>query len=84
MTNALQDEGCYEYIDETFNETERSSVLANSETILSEDQTDRVHSAAMKAMGKMADDTNAIRMSCLAVSEPVFSILDHRLIDDDR
>ena len=66
MTNALQDEGCYEYIDETFNETERSSVLANSETILSEDQTDRVHSAAMKAMGKMADDTNAIRMSSSA------------------
>ena len=65
--DAFQDEGCYEYIDETFNETERSSILANSETILSEDQTDRVHIAAMKAMGKMADDTNAIRMSSSAL-----------------
>lgn len=57
-----QDEGCYEYIDESYATTDRATIVS-SDTILSADQNDRVHAAATKAMGKMGDDSSALIMS---------------------
>eukprot|EP00438_Fugacium_kawagutii_P001630 Skav211748 [mRNA] locus=scaffold1548:487216:491398:- [translate_table: standard] len=57
-----RDEGVFEYVDENYTEVTRSNILT-SDTILSNDQNDRVHAAALKTMNKFGDDTNAITVS---------------------
>ena len=62
-----QDEGVFEYLDETATEVVRSNILS-SETILSDDQNDRLHAATLKtSMSKFGDDTNAIQVSSSAL-----------------
>ena len=73
-----QDEGVFEYIDDTFTGIERTTELA-SQTALSEKQTDRVHTAALKSMGKMGDDTGAIK-----VSKPVKGAAGQDGMDDNE
>lgn len=59
----VQDEGVYEYINESSTQCDRTNVLTSS-TVLSADQNDRIHTAAMKNLGKMGgDDSNAVVIS---------------------
>lgn len=58
----FQDEGVYEYIDEDTTSVDRQTLLNTPDVVLSANQNDTIHSAAIRQLGRVCDASRAVTL----------------------